>query len=285
MSKKLKIILQFLLPHYLLSRVMGWFGNCRCRWFKNIFIRTFVRIYHVDMSCAIDPKPESYASFNDFFSRKLRSNARPIADGPSVIVSPVDGTISQIGVIDHKHLLQAKGFHYSLATLLANDTEATNAFVGGNFATLYLAPHNYHRVHMPLTGVLQKMIYVPGELFSVNPNTVANVNNLFARNERVITLFETEIGMMAVILVGAMIVGSMETVWHGKITPPHGGDIQRWDYSDQQIKIARGEEVGLFKMGSTAIVLFPQNCMAWTPAALPGSEVNMGIKLGEIICN
>lgn len=278
----LKTNLQYFIPHHALSRLMGKLANCRWRWFKNLFISSFIKIFHVDMSNAAEPDPKKYANFNDFFTRAILLETRPIVSREKEIACPVDGYVSQVGQIIDGKIFQAKNFNYNLLQLLGGSMEMAALFKEGNFATLYLAPKNYHRVHIPLSGRLQKMIYVPGKLFSVNPSTVAHVPDLFARNERVITLFETAAGPMAVILVGAMIVASIETVWAGEIAPGRTKNIQQWDYQ-QPISLQKGEELGRFKMGSTVIVLFAQNRVAWAPEIQSEEEIQLGQLLGNML--
>ena len=236
-------------------------------------ITWFVKRYLVDMSSAIETNPLHYANFNDFFTRALKPNARPLVIAENAIACPVDGYVSQIGLIRDGRIFQAKGFDFELQVLLGNDSKLTQEFQNGNFATLYLAPKNYHRIHMPLTGTLQQMIYVPGQLFSVNQQTVQHVPRLFARNERVITVFQTDIGLMAVILVGAMVVASIETVWAGEVAPTRTRKIQQWQYPNSAIILERGAELGRFKMGSTVIVLFQPNRIIWSPEISPESEI------------
>lgn len=232
------------------------------------------------MSEAIQEDPFAYKSYNAFFTRLLKPSARPIASNPYAIVSPADGAMAQCGHIKDDKIIQAKGHFYTVQDLLAQDSSAKQ-FMHGNFATIYLAPKDYHRVHMPFAGTLQKMIYVPGKLFSVNNHAAENIPDVFARNERVVCLFETEAGLMAVILVGAMIVGGMETVWAGAITPPHSNKIQITDYTKQApITLAKGAEMGLFKLGSTVIVLFTPNAVNWDPSITIDSTVKFGQQVG-----
>jgi phosphatidylserine decarboxylase len=275
------ILFQHLIPQHALSRFMGKLANCRWRWFKNLFIKIFIKIYQVDMKDALDPNPENYPDFNNFFTRALRPEARPIVQGEKDIACPVDGYVGQIGSIEEGKIFQAKKFYYNATELLGGYQDLGQQFQQGNFVTLYLAPHNYHRVHMPITGTLQEMIHVPGKLFSVNPHTVDCVSNLFARNERVISIFETKTGPMALILVGAMIVASIETVWAGKVTPPPQREIRNWDYRHQQIILSKGEEMGRFKMGSTVIVLFSKDRVTWEHQL----HIEDAVKLGQLLGN
>jgi phosphatidylserine decarboxylase len=285
MKNKLKILIQYLLPHHALSNMMGWFGNCRWPLLKDNLIAWFIKRYQVDLSEAVQPNAKNYISFNDFFTRALKPDARHIVTEENTIACPVDGFVSQVGQINHGQLFQAKNKQFSLLQLLGGNQSYTSLFTQGQFATLYLAPKNYHRVHIPLAGQLKEMVYVPGKLFSVSPLTVENVDNLFARNERLITLFDTKIGPMAVIFVGAMIVASIETVWAGSITPPHGKTLKHWDYSHQIIKYESGDEIGRFKMGSTVIVLFPQNRVTFPTHLQPQIAVKMGELLGSLCCH
>lgn len=274
------ILFQYLIPQHATSHFMGWLANCEWRWFKNLFIKTFIKIYHVNMQEALEPNPENYSNFNNFFTRALKPEVRPIVAEKNAIACPADGYVAQIGTIQDGKIFQAKNFNYTTTELLGASNNLAQQFQQGNFATIYLAPKNYHRVHMPLAGKLTQMIYVPGKLFSVSMKTANHISNVFARNERVVSIFETEGGLMAVILVGAMIVASIETVWAGEITPPHSGQVRSWDYTQQPIQLVRGQEMGRFKMGSTAIVLFPANRVTWAPTIRPENEVKMGELLG-----
>lgn len=279
-SEKLKILCQYLAPQHTLSRFMGMLANCRWGWLKGLMIKIFVRLYQVDMTSAVEPQLENYATFNAFFTRRLKPEARPIVSGIHQIACPVDGFVSETGAIANGQLFQAKGFYYDLSSLLGGFPELTALFQHGIFATLYLAPKNYHRIHMPLAGTLTDMIYVPGKLFSVSPTTVRNIPALFARNERVIAIFATASGPMAVILVGAMIVGSIETAWAGTVAPASTREVTRTAYPGSLIKLERGQDMGAFKMGSTVIVLFGNNNIAWNEQLVSTSEVKMGQLLG-----
>jgi len=233
------------------------------------------------MNEAQENNPFAYPSFNALFTRSLQPNVRPIAAEPSDFASPVDGCISQLGFIQDGQLLQAKGHSYSVSSLLGNDSRLASIFKNGTFITLYLAPPDYHRVHMPLEGHLSQMIYVPGRLFSVNQQTTASIPNLFARNERVISLFKTAAGQMAVILIGAMIVGSIETVWAGTVAPSVRQVPHHWEYADS-VYLKRGEEMGRFKFGSTVIVLLEPNVIQWLARLTPGVRVQLGQRLGRL---
>jgi phosphatidylserine decarboxylase len=248
---------------------------------KNTFIKNFAAKYQVNMAEALEENPLAYKSFNDFFTRALKPNARPIAADSKAIISPADGAISQIGAITADKIFQAKGHDYSVTTLLGGDEQRAAAFVGGQFATVYLSPKDYHRVHMPFTGKLTQMIYVPGDLFSVNTTTAENVPNLFARNERVVCLFDTEVGQMAVVLVGAMIVAGIATSWAGNLAP-QGKNIVTTNY-DGSLTLKKGDELGRFYLGSTAIVLFGANIMQWRDNLTATTPVRMGEAMGQTL--
>jgi len=268
---------QYLLPQHTLSRLMCWLTRCETVWFKNLFIRFIIAKYQVNMSEAVEQSPDAYPSFNAFFTRSLRDGVRLIEGEEKTIISPVDGAISQLGQVNAGQLIQAKGRQYSLLELLGGDEALATEFEDGQFATIYLSPRDYHRIHMPLTGTLRQMTYVPGKLFSVSPRTARAVPNLFSRNERLITVFNTDDGPMIMVLVGAIFVGSMETVWQGQITPPYGKEIQQWDYqSDATIKLQKGEEMGRFNMGSTVVLLLPKGRMPWQADLHAESPVKLG---------
>ncbi|WP_205341316.1 archaetidylserine decarboxylase [Denitrificimonas caeni] len=278
MKQRLFIFMQYVLPHHTLSRLIGCLAECQTPWFKNRLIAWFIKRYHVDMSEAQLEDPSAYRHFNDFFTRALKADARPIDDNAKVVVSPADGAISQLGTIEHGRIFQAKGHSFSLLELLGGDADRAAPFMGGSFSTVYLSPKDYHRVHMPLTGILREMVYIPGRLFSVNTTTAEHVPELFARNERVACIFDTEQGPMAVVLVGAMIVASIETVWAGLITPPLR-NMRSYDYSQaarQPITLRKGAELGRFKLGSTAIVLFGANHVVWDSSLQAASAVKVG---------
>lgn len=280
---RLFIILQYLLPQHLLSRMAGKLAESRR--LRRPLIRAFIKRYGVDMTEAKIQDIDSFASFNDFFTRELRDGARPISELPGAIVSPADGAISQLGSINDGQLLQAKGRHYSCESLLANDSQMAALFNDGKFATVYLSPRDYHRVHMPFAGVLRKTVYVPGKLFSVNQATAGSVPDLFARNERLVCLFETEIGPMAVVLVGAMIVAGIDTVWAGRVGPmPGRREIRVTDYTKQTpaVELSRGAELGRFRLGSTAIVMFGRGVMEFDSSLQADSPVAMGQPLGQV---
>lgn len=232
------------------------------------------------MGEAIETDPLQYACFNDLFTRELQKSARPIASGIHDLTSPADGKISKIGHIKEGEIIQAKGHSFSIHDLLGGDKKLSHSFMNGSFLTVYLAPENYHRVHMPMDGSLTGMLYIPGRLFSVDPKTTRSIPNLFARNERVVTFYNTSVGPMAVVLVGAMIVGSIETIWAGTITPPRKSSPQSWTYG-YPIQLKRGEELGRFKLGSTVILLFPENKIEWDPNLTESASVKMGERLGN----
>ena len=282
MKAKLFAAIQYVLPHHLISRFVHYFVECKIPWFKNALIRWIIKHYDVDMSEAQQESPEAYVHFNDFFTRPLKDGARPLPENLNTIVSPADGTISQLGDIKHGRVFQAKGHDYSLIELLGGDTELGKEFAGGKFATIYLSPRDYHRIHTPAGGKLRQMIHVPGRLFSVNQGTVENIPNLFARNERVVSIFDTELGPMAVIMVGAINVASIETVWAGLVTPQNKrvASTSYGDHSDS-ITLGRADEMGRFKLGSTAIVLFGADQVEWLEKWQPGMTIKMGEALAE----
>jgi len=277
----LPITQQYLLPKKLLTVLAGKFASARLGGLTQWTIRRFVAHYEVDMQEAADPRIESYASFNDFFTRPLKPGARPIAAAP--FVCPVDAAISQFGPIEHDQLFQAKGHSYSTRALVGGDQALAHKFEHGHFATLYLAPRDYHRIHMPCEGRLKRMIYVPGELFSVNPLTARHVPSLFARNERVVCEFECAHGPMVMVLVGATIVGSMATVWHGVVNPPRTRTVREWRYDDRNVTLAKGEEMGRFLLGSTVVMLFPRNVLTFTPDWAPTKAVRLGEAMAAVI--
>jgi phosphatidylserine decarboxylase len=275
---------QYIVPQHGLSRLVSLFAYATIPWLKNFFIKRFIIRYGVDMSQAQQPDPQQYPHFNAFFTRAIRPELRPIVVAELAIASPVDGCISQIGVINEGQIIQAKGFDFSLLSLLGGSEKWEKIFKAGSFATLYLAPKDYHRVHMPWAGQLQEMIYIPGHLFSVNCQSVAGIPNLFARNERVVTCYSLADGSyMAVILVGALIVASIETVWAGLIAPNRKKAIQTWHYPNEprnNAVLKKGDELGRFQLGSTVIVLFSSPKIEWSADAVAGRAVIMGEKLG-----
>ena len=281
MFDRLAVLPQYLLPKKLVTQLAGRFASAELGGVTQAAISLFVAHYGVDMSEAAEPDITRYASFNDFFTRALRAGARPLADAD--YVCPVDGAISQFGAIERDQIFQAKGHHYSTCALLAGDTALAAEFEHGQFATIYLSPKDYHRIHMPCAGRLQRMVYVPGDLFSVNPTTARAVPGLFARNERVVSLFDTARGPFVLVLVGATIVGSMATVWHGVVTPPRPGEIKRWDYTNQPVDLAKGAEMGRFLLGSTVVLLWPKGTLKFNPEWAPGGAVRMGEAMGKAL--
>ena len=265
---------QYLLPKQALTAFGGWVATRRWGSATTRLIAWFVNKYQVDMAEAAQPDIAAYAHFNDFFTRALRSDARPLA--AARWLCPVDGAISQFGAIDHGQIFQAKGHSYSATALVGGDSVLAAQFAGGSFATLYLSPRDYHRIHMPCAGTLRQMMYVPGDLFSVNPTTARGVPGLFARNERVVCVFNTASGPMVMVLVGATIVGSMATVWHGVVNPPRTGRISRHDYPAGQVRLAQGEEMGRFLLGSTVVLLLPEAAPGWNADWQAGGPVRMG---------
>ena len=272
----------YILPQHLLSKGMYRLTRWRFSAWKNLIINLFIRHFQVDMQIAEQSEVSAYPNFNEFFTRKLKSEHRPIANLPLTIVSPVDGSISQIGEIRDDSILQAKGKFFNLPALLAKDSNTVQHFINGHFATIYLSPRDYHRIHLPVDARLIKMTYVPGDLFSVNEASSRAVDQLFARNERLICLFETEYGLMACILVAAIFVGGMETVWHGEVSPMKVREIRSWDYntdSMSQTSFLKGEEMARFNMGSTAILLFEEKRIHWSKDI----EARTSVKMGEVI--
>jgi len=284
---KLKVLPQYFIPQHFLTSLVYRLTRCKTPWFKNFIINKFIKVFKVDMSLAQNPDPESYTSFNTFFTRELSADARPIQLDEKNILCPVDGSVSQIGNIakendDDDTIIQAKGKSYTLKHLLLED-ELVNMFSGGTFATLYLAPKDYHRIHMPISGKLSRMIYVPGKLFAVNAHTARAVNAVFAKNERVINIFHTDIGPMAMIMVGALFVGSMETVWAGQITPDKNRIINNVQYSDHEaVRLQQGQEMGRFNMGSTVILLFPKSIIQWSAEMVADKTIVMGEKVARV---
>ena len=275
---QLAVLPQYLLPKLALTRFLGWLANRRGGSATHAAIRWFVGRYGVNMAEAAHPNVEHYASFNEFFTRPLKAGARPLADSPWIC--PVDGAISQFGAIRHDQVFQAKGHSYSTQALVGGDAELAQHFQDGLFATLYLSPKDYHRIHMPCGGQLRRMIHVPGDLFSVNPTTARGVPNLFARNERVVCVFDSANGPFVLVLVGATIVGSMATVWHGVVNPPRPGTVREWDYAASPTTLERGAEMGRFLLGSTVVLLFPKGTLLFNPAWHPARAIRMGEPMG-----
>ncbi|MGA7799881.1 MAG: archaetidylserine decarboxylase [Gammaproteobacteria bacterium] len=275
----------YLLPHHLLSRLVLAITRIRAPVVKNPLIRWFAHRYRVQMGDAVIAEPTDYPNFNAFFTRPLRPDARPLPSAPAAVASPVDGTVSQLGEIRDGRLFQAKGHDFSLIELLGGDAGRAAPFMGGTFATLYLSPRDYHRIHMPFPGRLLETVHVPGRLFSVAPHTTRTIPNLFARNERVAAIFETPAGPMAVVLVGAIFVACIETVWSGVVTPPRGRRVVVHDHriqDDGATQLARGEELGRFNMGSTVILLFGPGQARWESSLQAGSALNMGQPIARL---
>ena len=279
MSDRLFVAMQHVLPKKALTQAAGTLASLRGGAATTRFIAWFVQRYGVNMSEAAQPDIASYPSFNDFFSRPLKAGARPLAQAD--LISPVDGAISQFGPIKKDQIFQAKGHHYATTTLVGGDAPLAALFEDGHFATLYLSPKDYHRIHMPCDGQLTRMIYVPGDLFSVNPATARGVPGLFARNERVVCVFEGSHGPFVLILVGATIVGSMATVWHGVINPPRCADVREWRYDDQRILFKQGDEMGRFLLGSTVVMLFPKGPLHFNAAWAPARTIRMGEAMAQ----
>jgi len=282
---KFKIAMQYAMPKHFISRMVGKLAAAKAGGLTTALIKLFIKQYKIDMSEAKYPDPAHYKTFNEFFTRPLKEGIRPLAEENDIIAHPVDGAISQLGDVVDGQIIQAKGHDYSLQALLGGKEEDTAPFLGGKFATIYLAPKDYHRIHMPVDGTLSKMIYVPGDLFSVNPLTAQNVPNLFARNERVVAIFETEIGPLAMVLVGATIVASIETIWAGTVTPPAGKDVFSWNYpttGDNAITLKKGEEMGRFKLGSTVILAWGANQAAFLSDQHPETVTRMGTPFAKI---
>ena len=286
---KLSIVLQHLLPKQALTRLAGLLANQQCGALTTKVIAWFVKRYGVNMSEAANPDITSYASFNDFFTRPLKAGARPLAK--AAFICPVDGAISQFGAIEKDQIFQAKGHSYSTLALVAGNSNLASRFENGQFACLYLSPKDYHRIHMPCDGALKSMTYVPGDLFSVNPTTAANVPNLFARNERVVCEFASEQhGAFVLVLVGATIVGSMATVWHetidgaknGIINPPRTDNIRSWFYTDKNITLKQGDEMGRFLLGSTVVMLFEKDALEFNASWQAARSIKLGEMMGQL---
>ena len=279
MSDRLAVLPQYLLPKQALTTLAGKFASAQLGGLTTSVIRRFVARYNVNMGEAANPDITSYASFNDFFTRALKPGARPLAAAD--LICPVDGAISQFGPIAKDQIFQAKGHTYSTTALVGGDAEAAARFDNGHFATLYLSPRDYHRIHMPCAGELTRMVHVPGDLFSVNPTTARGVPGLFARNERVVCFFESAQGPFVLVLVGATIVGSMATVWHGQINPPRTGTLRQWDYAKGQVSLQQGEEMGRFLLGSTVVMLFPQGPLQFNPQWAPVRAIQLGEAMAQ----
>ena len=271
--------LQYFLPKKLLTQLAGTFARSHSGALTQFAIRRFVAKYGVNMGEALDPDVTNYSSFNDFFTRALKPDARPLAQ--AAYVCPVDGAISQCGAIEGDQIFQAKGHSYSTRALVGGDATLAAQFNGGQFATIYLSPKDYHRIHMPCDGTLRRMIYVPGDLFSVNPETALSVPGLFARNERVVCVFDTARGPFVLTLVGATIVGSMATIWHGVVNPPRTSEIREWTYAPGELELKQGDEMGRFLLGSTVVLLWPRDTLRFNQAWKPALGVRMGEMMGS----
>lgn len=281
--QNLTTALQYLLPKHLLSQGMAYLTHSELKWWKNLFISQIIKWYGVNMQEAGEADINAYPSFNHFFTRALKQGVRPIATEAAAIVSPADGVVSQAGVIAVDSILQAKGKSFTVEQLLGGNPAHAALFKDGLFATIYLSPKDYHRLHMPLAGTLTEMLHVPGDLFSVNDATTQSVPSLFARNERVVCLFETAVGPMALILVGAIFVSSVETVWHGVVTPPTISQVRSWQYAENAPVLDKGAEMGRFNMGSTIIVLLGKEAAAWQSDLGAGKALKMGELIGKCL--
>jgi phosphatidylserine decarboxylase len=279
----IKVLPQYFLPHHRLSRLMSRFTHSENKALKDFMIKKVIKIFGVNMKEAKESNPEVYQTFNHFFTRSLKPGVRPIEEERGAIVCPADGAVSQVGKIDGAKVFQAKGKTFSVVDLLGGSVERAAPFVDGDFATIYLSPKDYHRLHMPLSGKLKEMVHIPGRLFSVNAATTRSVSGLFARNERVAAIFNTEAGPMALVLVGAIFVSSIETVWHGVITPPTASVVQSWHYEKKPVVLKKGEEMGRFNMGSTIIVLFAKDKIRWDEGFHANRKVKMGRQIGQKI--
>jgi phosphatidylserine decarboxylase len=279
MTDRTAVLFQYLIPKQALTALAGRIARARGGMLTTRLIAWFVQRYRVNMLEAANPDIAGYASFNDFFTRELKPGARPLAH--SELICPVDGAISQFGRIDGQQIFQAKGHHYSSTALVGGDDTLSAQFENGHFATLYLSPRDYHRIHMPCAGRLRRMIYVPGELFSVNPTTARGVPGLFARNERVVCVFEGERGPFVLVLVGATIVGSMATTWHGAVNAPRPGRLSEWRYDNEVITLRQGEEMGRFLLGSTVVMLFPQGPLQFNPSWQSGAAIQLGEAMAQ----
>ncbi|WP_159918071.1 archaetidylserine decarboxylase [Pantoea sp. 18069] len=279
MSDRLAVLPQYLLPKQALTALMGRLASARVGWLTTWVIERFIARYKVDMAEAENPDPASYETFNAFFTRSLRAGVRAQARAPWVC--PVDGAVSQLGAIAGDQIFQAKGHHYSIQALVGGDPKLAAEFDSGHFATIYLSPRDYHRIHMPCDGRLREMVYVPGDLFSVNPVTARAVPGLFARNERVVCVFDSAAGPFVMVLVGATIVGSMATVWHGQVNPPRSAEIRRWQYGQDGPLLRQGEEMGRFLLGSTVVLLMPRQPLQFNVLWQAGSAVRLGEAMAE----
>jgi phosphatidylserine decarboxylase len=277
---QLAVLPQYLMPKLALTRLAGSLASAELGAFTTWLIKRFVQRYKVNMAEAVHAELAHYKSFNEFFTRPLKDGARPLAS--STWICPVDGAISQCGAIERDQVFQAKRHHYSTRALVGGDAALAAQFQNGQFATLYLSPRDYHRIHMPIAGKLLRMIHVPGDLFSVNPTTARGVPGLFARNERVVCEFETEKGRMVLVLVGATIVGSMATVWHGQVNPPRPGMVREWRYDTQDVRLKQGEEMGRFLLGSTVVMLFPESSIQFPSEWVSARPIQMGETMSSL---
>lgn len=284
--ERIKIAAHYLLPQLLITRLAGWLAEKSWGGLTHFVIKQFAKAYKINWQEAKKSQPQDFATFNEFFTRELKAGMRPIVAGSHELALPADGRVSECGAIDDNRLLQAKGHLFTLEDLLAGDIACAEKFKNGVFLTTYLSPRDYHRVHMPCDGTLRQMIYVSGELFSVNPFLAQHVPNLFARNERVICVFDTEFGTMVQILVGATVTASMSTVWHGVVNPPRSHGVRVWDYpseGDHVIHLKKGDEMGAFRLGSTVVNLFPANTVQLNPQLQAGIATQMGALLGNLV--
>ena len=275
--------LQYILPHHALSKMMSKLTHCENKIWKNLFIKQIIKHYGVNMNEALEQDINTFKSFNHFFTRELNSNVRPLTTTPNAIACPADGTVSQAGKINDGDIFQAKGKNFTVTELLGGDSKRAEPFNNGVFTTIYLSPKDYHRLHMPLTGTLKEMVHIPGRLFSVNIATTNSVPGLFARNERVAAIFDTDAGPMALVLVGAIFVSSIETVWHGVVTPPSITSVRSWQYQENAPVLKMGEEMGRFNMGSTIIVLLAKNKAEWDSNFTAEKVVKLGEHIGNTL--
>lgn len=283
LKEAITTIPQYILPHHFLSKVMSKFTHSEIKAWKNLMIKQIIKFYGVNMSEAKEQNIDNFSSFNHFFTRELKSDVRPVTTIKNAIACPADGTVSQAGLIEQGGIFQAKGMSFSATNLLGADKNRANPFEQGSFTTIYLSPKDYHRLHMPVKGTLTEMIHIPGRLFSVNNATTNSVPGLFAKNERVACFFDTELGPMVLVLVGAIFVSSIETKWHGVVTPPTRDSVRSWKYQNNEIVIAKGEEIGRFNMGSTIIVLFGKDKIKWNDNFKPGNKVKLGEMIGKAV--
>lgn len=278
-----KVLPQYILPQHSLSILMSKLTHSKNKTLKNTFIKQIIKLYGVNMAESLQQDINAFASFNEFFTRELKADARPLATETNAIVSPADGVVSQAGNIVAGDIFQAKGKSFSAVDLLGGNTKRAEPFNNGLFTTIYLSPKDYHRLHMPITGTLIEMVHIPGQLFSVNGATTEGVPRLFARNERVVAIFETEVGKMALVLVGAIFVSSIETVWHGVVTPPTIQSVREWHYETNAPVLEKAQEMGRFNMGSTIIILFENNKVAWDAELIAGKAVKLKARIGNML--